>query len=112
MKALLFLTMMIVTGLAAAADTRDPEINRAFDRQKGGLFAVYTKALREKPGLAGKIVFQIDIAATGDVAACRVQFSSLSDPDLDRKLCDRMAQMKFKPRAAPITVTKTADFYP
>jgi hypothetical protein len=109
---LLPLLLSFAGGLAFAADTQDPEINRAFDRGKGRLYAEYAKALKVNPRLQGKIIFEIDIATTGDVSACRVQFSNLGDADLNRRLCDRMSQLKFKPRAAPITVSKTADFFP
>ena len=111
MKLWLALVLMFGGILAVAADTQDPEINKVFDRNKGGLFAEYSRARRDNPQLEGKIVFDFNIAKTGDVTACYVRFSNLGDPDLERRLCDRMSNMKFPPRQSAITATKTVDFF-
>ncbi len=43
-----------------------------FDRNKGALYALYTRALRERPELQGKLVLEIIVAPSGEVTACRV----------------------------------------
>lgn len=111
MKVLMTLLMIIFGGVAAAADSRE-SIEIAFDRNKGKLYAEYTRAWRENPRIEGKIVFQIDIGKTGDVTGCRVQSSELGDAGLERRLCERISAIKFGPRAAPITITKPVDFFP
>ena len=83
-----------------------------FDRNKGGLYALYARAQRDNPGLAGKVVFDIDIGKTGDVTACRVKSSTMGNTDLPKQLCDRISLIKFKPQAAPTTITKPVDFFP
>lgn len=111
MKVFLALLLMATSGVATAADSRK-DIEITFDRNKGALYALYGRALRENPKLEGKIVLDIDIAKTGDVTGCRVRSSEMGNSDLPKKLCDRIALIKFKPRASPITITKPLDFFP
>jgi protein TonB len=105
--------LLIVLGTAAiAADTKDRDIDIVFDKHKGSIYAVYARALRENPRLAGKLVVNFDIAKNGVATACRVQSSTLGSPDLERKICDKMLLMKFSPRRSAITATKTIEFFP
>src|SRR5689334_4126757 len=110
MKIFLALLMLVTSGFAAAADTQDPDVLQVFDRNKGAIYAIYGRALRDNPRLAGKVVFDIDIARSGDVTACRVQSSRLGAPDVEQKLCNRISLMKFAPRDSVITATKTLEF--
>ena len=111
MKILLALLLTITGGLATAADSRE-DIEIVFDRNKGALYAEYSRALRNNPGLKGRVDVEIDIAKTGDVTACRVKSSTMGNTDLPKKLCDRISLIKFKPRASPTTITKPLDFFP
>ena len=61
-----------------------------FDRNKGAIYALYTRALRERPELQGKVVLEFTIAPSGEVTACRVVSSELSDPELERKIVARV----------------------
>ncbi len=101
----------VVTGFAMAADPR-AEIEKTFDRHKGGLYAIYAKALRENPRLAGKVVVGFDIDRSGSVSACRVQSSTLGSPATEQQFCDRILKIKFAPQNAAITITKPIDFFP
>lgn len=111
MKVWLTLLVTILGTVASAADSRE-DIELVFDRHKGGLYAEYSKALKSHPKLAGKIVFDIDIARSGAVTGCRVKSSTLGNQDLERRLCDRIGLMKFKPRTEAITVPKIVSFFP
>ncbi len=111
MKALLAL-LISITSIAATAQGGREEIEIIFDRHKGKLYAEYVQALRQHPGLAGKVEVDIDIARTGAVTACRVRSRTMPNADLPKKLCDRIREFKFTPRAEPITVPKTLDFFP
>lgn len=96
---------------AIGADRTDPNVEKTFDRYKGSIYAVYSRALRENPQLSGNIVVNFDIAATGDVTDCRVKSSTLGSPDLERKICERVRLMKFSPRSSAFTMTKRMDFF-
>lgn len=111
MKSLLALLVLITSAVATAQSGRE-EIEIVFDRNKGKLYAEYVQALRQHPGLAGKVELDIDIARTGAVTDCRVRSRTLPDADLPKRLCERIREIKFPPRAEPTTVPKTIDFFP
>jgi periplasmic protein TonB len=112
MKKFFALLFFALATPAIAADTADRNINIVFDKSKGSIYAVYARALREKPGLSGKLVVSFDIATTGNVTDCRVRSSTLGSPELDRNICDKIRLMKFAPRRSAFTATKTIDFFP
>jgi TonB family protein len=91
----------------------EEEIALVFDRNKGAIYALYTRALRDKPDLQGKVVLELTIAADGSVQKCEVVSSELNDPELERKLVARVKSFRFEARdVGTITVTKPIDFFP
>jgi len=95
-----------------AARSRE-EIELIFDRNKGAIYALYSRALRERPELAGKMVLEFTIAPTGEVTMCRVVSSELGDPELERKIVARVRLFRFDPRdVEAVTTTKPIDFFP
>jgi TonB family protein len=95
------------------ASRSEEEIALVFDRNKGAIYALYTRALRDKPDLQGKLVLELTIAATGEVTRCEVVSSELKDPELERKLVARVKLFRFEAKdVGAITVTKPIDFFP
>jgi TonB family protein len=91
----------------------EEEIALVFDRNKGAIYALYTRALRDKPDLQGKVVLELTIGADGSVLKCEVVSSELKDPELERKLVARVKSFRFEARdVGTITVTKPIDFFP
>ena len=89
------------------------EIERVFDRNKGAIYALYNRALRQNPSLEGQLVLRLTIAADGRVTACEVVSSELNDPDLEQKLVQRVMLFQFEARdVEAITTTKPIDFFP
>jgi len=90
------------------------EIERVFDANKGRIFTLYNRALRENPALQGKVVLRLTIAADGRVTHCEIVSSELNDPELERSLVQRVLQFEFEARddLEPITTTKPIDFFP
>ncbi len=97
---------------AKAARSRE-EIETVFDRNKSAIFALYNRALRDNPGLQGKVVVELSISPEGEVTACRIVSSELKDEELERKLVSRIKLFRFEAKdVAPITTTKPIDFFP
>lgn len=95
------------------ASRSEEEIALVFDRNKGAIYALYTRALRDKPNLQGKLVLELTIAADGQIMRCEVVSSELNDPELERKLVARVKLFRFEARdVGTITVTKPIDFFP
>jgi protein TonB len=95
------------------ASRSEEEIALVFDRNKGAIYSIYTRALRDKPDLQGKLVLELTIAPDGAVTRCEVLSSELKDPELERKLVARVKLFRFEARdVSTITVTKPIDFFP
>lgn len=100
------------SGATKAARSRE-EIELVFDRNKGAIHALYSRTLRDKPELKGKLVLELTISPSGDITRCEVISSELNDPDLERKLVARIKLFKFEARdVESITTTKPIDFFP
>jgi TonB family protein len=89
------------------------EIELVFDRNKGAIFALYNRALRQNPALVGKVVLQLTIEPNGTVSACEVISSELGDAELERRLVQRVLLFQFEAKDVErITTTKPIDFFP
>ena len=100
------------TGTGKASRSEE-EIALVFDRNKGAIYSIYTRALRDKPDLQGKLVLELTISPQGEITKCEVVSSELKDPELERKLVARIKLFRFEARdVGTITVTKPIDFFP
>jgi periplasmic protein TonB len=100
------------TGTGKASRSEE-EIALVFDRNKGAIYSIYTRALRDKPDLQGKLVLELTISPQGEITKCEVVSSELKDPELERKLIARIKLFRFEGRdVGTITVTKPIDFFP
>jgi TonB family protein len=101
------------SGTSGKAARSREEIELVFDRNKGAVYALYSRELREKPELQGKLVLEFTIAPNGDVTMCRVVSSELNDPDLERKIIARVRLFRFEAKdVEAITTTKPIEFFP
>jgi periplasmic protein TonB len=101
------------SGESDKASRSREEIERVFDQNKGAIFTLYNRALRQNPALEGKLVLRLTIAPDGRVTFCEVVSSELNDPDLEQKLVQRVLLFQFEPRdVESITTTKPIDFFP
>jgi len=101
------------SGQSGKASRSREEIELIFDRNKGAIYALYSRALREQPDLQGKMVLEFTIAPSGEVTMCRVVSSEISDPELERKIVARVRLFRFEARdVEAITTTKPIDFFP
>src|SRR5579862_9374590 len=95
------------------ASRSEEEIALIFDRNKGAIYALYGRALRQQPDLQGKLVLEFTIAPSGEVTECHVVSSELKDPDLERMIVARVKLFRFEAKdVAPITTTKPIEFVP
>lgn len=89
------------------------EVAQILDANKGAIFALYTRALRDNPDLQGKVVLKLVIAPTGDVLSCDVVSSELNNPELEAKLKARIRLIRFPAQdVETLTVTHPIEFFP
>ena len=101
------------SGSSGKASRSREEIELVFDKNKGAIFALYNRALREDPSLEGKLVLRLTIDPDGSVSFCEVVSSELNNDDLERKLVARVKLFRFAAKdVEAITTTKPIDFFP
>jgi protein TonB len=89
------------------------EVRQILDSNKGSIFSLYSRALRENPNLQGKVVLEIVIAPSGEVTGCRILSSELNDPELEKKLVARIKSIHFPAQDVDtMTVTHPIEFLP
>lgn len=78
------------------------EIQLTFDRNKAAYYAIFNRAMRENPSIGpGKVVVRLTIAPNGSVTDCQVVSSSFNDPDLERRIVERVKLMNFGAKDVP-----------
>ena len=88
------------------------EIKLVMERNKGAIYAIYNRALREDPTLQGKVVLELKIAPSGEVE-CRIVSSELRSTELEAKLLARIRQFNFGAKdVAQMKVNWPVDFLP
>jgi outer membrane biosynthesis protein TonB len=89
------------------------EVRLVLERNKGALYAIYNRALREDASLQGKFVVEFTIAPNGSVTACTQVSSELKNPELEQKLLARFRSMTFPAEDVETLVTRyPIDFLP
>ena len=89
------------------------EIKLVFERNKGSIYAIYNRVLREEPSLQGKVVLKLTIAPSGGVLDCQIVSSELRTPELESKLLARVRQFDFGAKDVDqMIVTWPVDFLP
>ena len=73
----------------------------------------YNRALREEPGLQGKVVLKLSISPEGQVTEVRIESSDLKAPELEAKLLARIRQFDFGAKDVnQMIVSYPVDFLP
>jgi hypothetical protein len=89
------------------------DIRRVFDANKGAIFAIYNRALRQDPSLQGKVVLELQIDSSGRVLECRVVSSELSDQGLMDKIVSRIRMFDFgRKDVGTTTISYPVQFLP
>lgn len=93
-----------------AARTRSrEELRRTMDANKSAIYSIYNRELRRKPSLQGSITPELVIEPNGTVSSCSVVESTLNEPALESKICNRLRLVDFGARPG---VDQTRIRYP
>ena len=88
------------------------DVKLVFERNKGAIYAIYNRMLREEPSLQGKVVLKLTIAPSG-AAECQIVSSELKTPELESKLLARVRQFDFGAKDVEVLIINwPVDFLP
>ena len=103
----------VTRGGGGKASRSIEDVRLVFERNKGSIYAIYNRALREEPGLQGKVVLKLVIAPEGNVIDVRIESSDLKTPELEAKLLARIRQFDFGAKDVnQMVVSYPVDFLP
>lgn len=89
------------------------DVRLVFERNKGSIYAIYNRALREEPGLQGKVVLKLTIAPSGAVTSLSIVSSELKQPEVEEKLLARIRTFDFGAKDVNVMVVNyPLDFLP
>src|SRR5262249_399782 len=92
-------------GSSGRAPRSREEVRLGLERNKGALYSIYNRALREDPTLQGKVVIELTIAPAGAVTNVKLVSSELKSPELEQKLLARFRLLDFRPEDVDTLVT-------
>jgi TonB family protein len=103
----------LTKGGSGRASRSVEDIKLVFERNKGAIYAIYNRALRDDPALQGKVVLELTISPAGQVTALRIVSSELKADDLEHKLLARIRQFDFGAKDVDVMVVSwPLDFLP
>ena len=103
----------VAKGGGGKASRSIEDVRLVFERNKGSIYAIYNRALREEPGLQGKVVLKLSISPEGHVTDVRIESSDLKAPELEQKLLARIRQFDFGAKDVnQMIVSYPVDFLP
>jgi hypothetical protein len=89
------------------------DIRRVFDTNKGAIFAIYNRALRQDPTLQGKVVLELVISPSGQVMDVKVVASEIDDESVIAKIVNRVRLFDFGERdVSTTTISYPVHFLP
>ena len=89
------------------------DVKVVFDRNKGSIYSIYNRILREEPGLQGKVVLNLTIAPSGNITEIHIVSSELKSPELEAKLLARIRQFDFGAKDVnTLSLNWPVDFLP
>jgi periplasmic protein TonB len=104
------------TAAAATASSgtgrSDKDIAGVFAQNQPSLNSLFERARRQIPGLAGKLVLELNIAADGSVTSIKVLASELNNAELEGKIIGRVKLFKFAAGKAQAGVKYAMEFVP
>lgn len=88
-------TQRIETEAQIIGDRNIESIRRAIDKNKGGVYSLYRRALRSEPDLQGKLTVRLTILPTGQLSSVVLIDNDLDSPELVERLIARIKLINF-----------------
>jgi protein TonB len=88
-------------------------IRRTLERYKGAVYALYAKALRVNPDIAGRFIFEFVILPNGNMDNLKIKSSELNNRVLEQKMINKIGKINFGKEALSATAVQyTFSFLP
>lgn len=84
-------------GKGSSAARSQGSVKEVLASHRGSLDFIYRKALRDNPGLKGKVVIEFTIAPSGEIISTRIISSTVNDQAFEQQVLKRIQTWKFPP---------------
>ena len=100
--------------VSSGAVRSQEQIQELLDRNKGAMYTLYNRELRENPGLQGRLVMSISVSPAGKVTRCVVLSSELDSETLEQQLVALVMGIDFGslPEVPMATTRIPIEFFP
>jgi hypothetical protein len=90
------------------------EIQEVLDQNKGAMYTLYNRELRNDTSLQGKLLMSVTIAPAGNVTRCVILSSELDAASLEQQLVSLIKRIDFgnKPGVPAVTTKVPIEFFP
>lgn len=98
----------------ASAGRSTEDIRRTMDANKSAIYRIYNRALRKKPSIQGVITPLLTIEENGVVSSCKMEDSTINEPELESKICNRLLLVNFgqKEGAVATSIRYQIELFP
>lgn len=91
-------------GLPGPRMRTEADVSMVLARSKASFDILYNRQLRREPGIRGRVLFEIRIAPSGRVIACRILETELGSPALERRLVLKIKSLDFGAQDVDTTI--------
>lgn len=91
-------------GLPNTRARTESEVSLVLARSKSSFDILYNRELRKRPGIKGRVLFEIKIAPSGRVLSCRIIESELASAKLERRLILKIKSLDFGAKDVDTTI--------
>jgi type IV secretory pathway VirB10-like protein len=87
---------------------------RTLDKNKSAIQSIYLRELRRQPSLQGNVTPELVIEESGAVSSCDVVASTVDEPGLEQKICNRLRLVNFgeRPGVGAMTIRYPIELLP
>lgn len=99
--------------VAKQSRTREA-VERTLDQNKSVILSIYYRELRRQPSLQGNVTPELVIEESGEVSSCNVVVSTVDEPGLEQKICNRLRLVNFgeRPGVDAMTIRYPIELLP
>jgi TonB family protein len=74
------------------------DVQLVINNNKKALYVPFARAVRDKPGMQGKLLLSFSIAPDGTVTKCTIVSSTFNDPEFEKSIIERFSAINFGPK--------------
>ena len=96
MKKIVLIVFLLFLSFDIMAQDSEEKFKSIVKSVKGRIYAEYNKALKDYPGMKGKVEFNVSINQQGNLNGCYVLSSEVNNVELEDKICNVLKSKSYQ----------------